>query len=277
MARVPKDLPETYSGVRQALADLVAAAATFSPGFQLPLSEATPSEVIEKFRNQDDTGSIDEVLREAIPNAPAVLQAKARLAQAREDLAQAELNLNYTEVRAEIDGVVSRRNVNPGNYVQPGQQLMAVRSLTDIWVDANFKETQLEDLRIGQPVEVYVDMYPGRVFRGRVSGFTPGTGSTLSLLPAQNATGNFVKVVQRLPVRIDFTEPPPPDAPLFPGLSVVPYVYYQRQPTGPDGGAFLQVPTNPVAPAAGNAPVVAPPVDAASPPAAQVPPTGGAQ
>ncbi len=81
---------------------------------------------------------------------------------------------------------------------------MAIRSLNEIWVDANFKETQLRDLRIGQPVDLYVDMYGGRhVFKGRVSGFTMGTGSTLSLLPAENATGNFIKVVQRLPVRID--------------------------------------------------------------------------
>ncbi len=81
---------------------------------------------------------------------------------------------------------------------------MAIRSLNEIWVDANFKETQLGDLRIGQPVDLYVDMYGGRqVFKGRISGFTMGTGSTLALLPAQNATGNFVKVVQRLPVRID--------------------------------------------------------------------------
>ena len=85
-----------------------------------------------------------------------------------------------------------------------GRILMAIRSLSEIWVDANFKETQLRDLRIGQPVDLYVDMYGGgHVFKGRVSGFTMGTGSTLALLPAENATGNFVKVVQRLPVRIE--------------------------------------------------------------------------
>src|SRR5262249_25125526 len=114
------------------------------------------------------------------------------------------LDLRYCDVVAEIDGVVTRRNVNPGNDVQVGQNLMAIRSLSEIWVDANFKETQLRDLRIGQPVELYVDMYGGRrVFNGRITGFTMGTGSTLALLPAQNATGNFVKVVQRLPVRIE--------------------------------------------------------------------------
>ena len=114
------------------------------------------------------------------------------------------MDLRYTTIVAEIDGVVTRRNVNPGNNVQVGQSLMAIRSLRDIWVDANFKETQIRDLRIGQHVELEVDMYGGKqTFEGRISGFTMGTGSTLALLPAQNATGNFVKVVQRLPVRID--------------------------------------------------------------------------
>ena len=137
-----------------------------------------------------------------MPEAPAVRQAEAKLLQARRDLAQAELNLRYCDIVSEIDGVVTSRNVNPGNNVLPGQALMAVRSLTEIWIDANFKETQLADLRIGQRVRCEVDMYGGRrEFEGRITGFTMGTGQTLSLLPPQNATGNFVKIVQRLPVR----------------------------------------------------------------------------
>ena len=160
---------------------------------------------------------------------------------AKRDLVQAELNLRYCDVVAEIDGVVTRRNVNPGNNVQVGQSLMAIRSLNEIWVDANFKETQLRDLRIGQPVDLYVDMYGGRhVFKGRVSGFTMGTGSTLSLLPAENATGNFIKVVQRLPVRIELEGYDPNENTLFIGTSVVPYVYVNKPPTGPDAGKFLQ-------------------------------------
>jgi membrane fusion protein, multidrug efflux system len=136
---------------------------------------------------------------------------------------------------------VTSRNVNPGNNVQAGQTLMAVRSLNDIWVDANFKETQLRYLRIGQPVDLYVDMYGDRhVFKGRISGFTEGTGSTLSLLPAENATGNFVKVVQRLPVRIDLEGYDPNKNALFTGTSVVPYVYLNKPLTGPDAGKFLQ-------------------------------------
>jgi membrane fusion protein (multidrug efflux system) len=118
---------------------------------------------------------------------------------------------------------------------------MAVRSVTEIWIDANFKETQLADLRIGQRVRCEVDMYGSRKeFEGRITGFTMGTGQTLALLPPQNATGNFVKIVQRLPVRIELTDYDPDRAPLFVGLSVTPYVYYKEPPTGPHAGDVLQ-------------------------------------
>src|SRR5262249_54421599 len=174
---------------------------------------------------------------------------------ANRDLAVAELDLRYCDVVAEIDGVVTRRNVNPGNDVQVGQNLMAIRSLSEIWVDANFKETQLRDLRIGQAVDLYVDMYGHRqVFNGRISGFTIGTGSTLALLPPQNATGNFVKIVQRLPVRIELEGYDPDQNPLFIGTSVVPYVYINKPPTGPDAGKFLQeyAPRSPPSTSAGS-------------------------
>ncbi len=180
-------------------------------------------------------------LQDLVPKVPFVLQAKAALEQARHDLEQAELNLRYCDIVSEIDGVVIGRNVNPGNNVQAGQALMAVRSLTEIWIDANFKETQLADLRIGQRVRCEVDMYGSRrEFEGRITGFTMGTGQTLSLLPAQNATGNFVKIVQRLPVRVELTDYDPDKAPLFVGLSVTPYVYYKEPPTGPHAGEVLQ-------------------------------------
>ena len=131
--------------------------------------------------------------------------------------------------------------MNPGDEVLAGQQLMALRSLTDIWIDANFKETQLARLRIGQRADLDVDMY-GRHqhFAGRISGFTMGTGSTLALLPAENATGNYVKVVQRLPVRIDLVNYNPDAKPLFLGLSVTPYVYIDEPTSGPNAGKFLQ-------------------------------------
>jgi membrane fusion protein, multidrug efflux system len=116
-----------------------------------------------------------------------------------------------------------------------------VRSLTDIWIDANFKETQLANLKIGQSVDLDTDIYGGRQhFKGRITGFTFGTGSTLALLPAENATGNFVKVVQRLPVRIDLVGYDPDKTPLFVGLSVEPTVHINEEPTGPDAGKVLQ-------------------------------------
>jgi len=161
--------------------------------------------------------------------------------QAERDLDDAKLNLRYCTIVAEIDGVITRRNVNPGNNVQVGQSLMAIRSLHDTWIDANFKETQLRNLRIGQRVAIEADIYGGKQrFEGRISGFTFGTGSTLALLPPQNATGNFVKVVQRLPVRIDLVNYDPDKLPLFVGLSVTPSVDLWSKPTGPNAGKFLQ-------------------------------------
>ncbi|HXH85757.1 MAG TPA: HlyD family secretion protein [Nitrospira sp.] len=238
LGQVPSDLDQTLSSVRQAQADLIQSAA------QLGVTHSynqTPKQMVDEFEHLDPQGNIDRTLARLAAEAPAVKQAEAKLEAANRALAQAELNLRYCDVVAEIDGVVTRRNVNPGNYVESGQSLMAIRSLKDVWVDANFKETQLADLRIGQPVDLYVDMYGNRqVFKGRVSGFTMGTGSTLALLPPQNATGNFVKVVQRLPVRIELEDYDPDKQPLFIGTSVVPYVYINEPPTGPNAGKFLQ-------------------------------------
>jgi membrane fusion protein, multidrug efflux system len=232
---VPRDLDETFSGVLQAQSNLIQSAAELGVFHSYNQS---PKEMVAQFEKQ---GDIDTVFARLAADAPAVKQAKAKLEVAQRELAQAKLNLRYCDIVADIDGVVTRRNVNPGDYVQVGQNLMAVRSLKDIWVDANFKETELRDLRIGMPADLYVDMYGGRhVFKGRVSGFTMGTGSTLALLPAENATGNFVKVVQRLPVRIDLEGYHPDKEPLFIGTSVVPYVYIHKPPTGPDAGKFLQ-------------------------------------
>ena len=235
LARVPPNLDQTFSSVLEAQAGLIESAAQL--GVTHPFDQS-PKQMVEEFEKQ---GEIDRIFTKLTTEAPAVKQAEAKLEVANRELAQAELDLHYCDIVAEIDGVVTRRNVNPGNYVQIGQNLMAIRSLDDIWVDANFKETQLSHLRIGQPVDLYVDMYGSRqVFKGRVGGFTMGTGSTLALLPAQNATGNFVKVVQRLPVRIELEGYDPDKNPLFIGTSVIPYVYIKQPPTGPDAGKFLQ-------------------------------------
>ncbi|AMV22923.1 putative multidrug resistance protein EmrK [Gemmata sp. SH-PL17] len=236
---VPPDLNQTFSTVRQAVADLIRIAAQV--GLPLSKSEATPKQVLDEFRARDAQRDVDRIFTALVPEAPTVKQSEAKLLQARRDLDQAELNLRYCRVVAEIDGVVTRRNVNPGNNVQAGQQVLAVRSLTEIWIDANFKETQLTQLKIGQRVEVFADTYGNRrVFHGRITGFTYGTGSTLALLPAQNATGNFVKVVQRLPVRVELEDYDPETDTLYAGLSVTPYVYFKEPPTGPNAGRRLQ-------------------------------------
>ncbi len=237
LGEVPADIDQTFSSVREAQAALIQTAARLGVAHSY---EQLPKQMLKQFESLNQ-GDVDRTLAGLTANAPAVIEAQAKLEAANRDLVQAELNLRYCDIVAEIDGVVTRRNVNPGNNVQVGQSLMAIRSLREIWVDANFKETQLRDLRIGQAVDLYVDMYGGRrVFKGRVSGFTQGTGSTLALLPPENATGNFIKVVQRLPVRIDLEGYDPNKDTLFNGTSVVPYVYVNKPPTGPNAGKFLQ-------------------------------------
>ncbi len=239
LTQTPADLDQTFSSVRQALAELIHSVAQL--GITPSSFNLTPKQTLEEFYRRDPGGDIDKIYAGIMENAPSLKQAGAAVGQAERDLDQATLNLRYCTVTAEIDGVVTRRNVNPGNNVQVGQSLMAVRSLREVWVDANFKETQLHDLRIGQKVELKADMYGGhRKFEGRISGFTMGTGSTLALLPAQNATGNFVKVVQRLPVRIDLVNYDPDHDPLFVGLSVESEVDTRSAPTGQDAGEFLQ-------------------------------------
>ena len=244
LGKVPADLDQTFSTVLQAQSELIQSAAELGVVHSY---DQTPKQMLAEFEAQ---GDIDRVFAQLLTEAPAVKQAEVKLESANRDLAQAKLNLRYCDIVADIDGVITRRNVNPGDYVQVGQNLMAIRSLTEIWVDANFKETQLGDLRIGQPVDLHVDMYGGRVFKGRVEGFTMGTGSTLALLPPENATGNFIKVVQRLPVRIELEGYDPDKTPLFIGTSVVPSVYIDKPATGPDAGKFLQariVPQSPTA------------------------------
>ncbi|MCL5044513.1 MAG: HlyD family secretion protein [Deltaproteobacteria bacterium] len=140
--------------------------------------------------------------------------------QAQAQLAQAELQLSYTQLRAPFGGIVSRKSVEVGQRVEAGQPLMAVVSTDRLYITANFKETALTHVRVGQPAEVRADIYPAYVFHGRVDSLAMGTGAAFALLPPENATGNWVKVVQRLPVRVVLDRPPPADKPLRLGLSV---------------------------------------------------------
>lgn len=138
--------------------------------------------------------------------------------------ALAELNVGYTRLYAPADGYVTKKNVEPGNQIQAGQPLMAIVSLDGLWVMANYKETELENIRPGQAVKITVDSYPGKVFNGKVDSIMAGTGVTFSLFPAENATGNYVKVVQRIPVKIVFDQGADKDHVLRIGMSVEPTI-----------------------------------------------------
>jgi membrane fusion protein, multidrug efflux system len=171
--------------------------------------------------------SIDAAL--TAPQQVAISQARAKTSQAqvlekRAAVDQAQLNLSYCTIVAPVSGIVEKKSVEVGSNVSPGQELMAVVPLDDIWVTADFKETQLHQMRAGQPVTFSVDAY-GREYKGKVTGIAGASGSRLSLLPPENATGNFVKVVQRLPVRIDIDPNQNSDHRLRPGMSVEPKVY----------------------------------------------------
>ncbi len=155
--------------------------------------------------------------------ADSLRQATAQIGQLEAAVRQAELDISYTKISAPESGRITRKSVEPGAYVQVGQTLFSV--VPDrAWVVANFKENQLRHMRPGQPARIRVDAYPDRVFNGHVDSIQAGSGARFSLLPPENATGNYVKVVQRVPVKILFDDPPEPDRPLGPGMSVVPEV-----------------------------------------------------
>jgi membrane fusion protein (multidrug efflux system) len=233
---VPKDLVEQQSGIQSAVSDIVTNLAQI--GIPFNAHDLKPGEAFEEILHLDSSEGLENAFGRIIEGAPAVKVAVAAVTKAEKDVANARLQLSWTEIRSEVAGYIQDRSVNPGNWVQTGQTLVSIRP-DYVWVDANFKETQLKDIEIGQPVDLYVDAYPNRVFKGRVSGFNPGTGQSETLLPPENATGNYIKVTQRLPVRIELVEPNPKETPLFIGLSVVPYIKIKEKATGPDAGTRL--------------------------------------
>lgn len=156
--------------------------------------------------------------RQVLVTAAQAQSAEARVQGARADLETAELNLSYTTIVAAVDGEVTKKSVEPGEIVQPGQNLMALIPLKDVWVTANFKETQLAHIHPGLKAEIHVDMY-GRTIEGKVDSIAGGTGARMSLLPPENATGNYVKVVERIPVKIVF-DSLPDGVILRPGMNV---------------------------------------------------------
>lgn len=161
-----------------------------------------------------------KVIAEAKANSD---QLTAQVKQAEADLAQAEIDLANTKIMAPIDGRITKRSVEQGNYVQPGEALASLVG-NDLWVVANFKETQLSKMHPGQAVAIKVDAYSGITIKGKVDSIQSGTGAFFSAFPPENATGNFVKVVQRVPVKITFDQPSDTNLTLGPGMSVIPTV-----------------------------------------------------
>lgn len=185
---------------------------------------------VELTRSQvgEATGRLQDA--EAAPERLALSESQvgtseASIAQAEAAVKQAELDLSYTKIYAPDDGFVTRKTIQEGQFVQPGAALMAISMSDEVWVVANFKETQLERMRVGQEVDIEVDAYPSETFHGKIESFQAGTGSRFSVLPAENATGNYVKVVQRVPVKIVFDQKPDGAHLLAPGMSVEPSVH----------------------------------------------------
>lgn len=140
--------------------------------------------------------------------------------QAEAAVKAAKLDLSYTTIRAPFAGIVTRKTAHVGNRVQAGEPVMAIVPVNRLYITANFKETELTDVRVGQPAEITADIYPGYVYKGHVDSISAGTGAAFALLPPENATGNWVKVVQRVPVKVLLNDPEPPGKPLRIGLSV---------------------------------------------------------
>ena len=207
---------------------------------QLLKKEAVSQNEYDKFRSRwlvavarkkaaDATVSEAQVALQSARTKTTTQSFKIKEAQSVKNLTQ--LDLARTVITAPVSGRIAMKNVDPGKYVMPGQALLAIVK-EDIWVIANFKETQIAKMTVGQPVEIKIDAYPSVKFRGHVDSLQPGTGAVFSLLPPENATGSFIKVVQRIPVKITLDSKFDPNHPLWPGLSVIPSVDISRA-TGP--------------------------------------------
>jgi membrane fusion protein (multidrug efflux system) len=171
-----------------------------------------------------DNAAINAAVKQVDQLKADLAQAGAALLRDQANLRQAQLNLSYTDIVAAVDGVAGNRTLRVGQYVQAGTQLMSIVPLQSAYVVANFKETQLTHVQSGQPVEIKVDMYPGTRAHGHVDSLSPASGQEFALLPPDNATGNFTKIVQRIPVKIILDPGSPLRSELRPGMSVVPTI-----------------------------------------------------
>jgi membrane fusion protein (multidrug efflux system) len=175
----------------------------------------------------EDNSKVEEANRTMVASLQEANSAQAQWDEAQTNITVARLNLSYTKILAPVDGRVTRKMVDTGDYLQVGQEIMSIVQ-TDVWVVANFKESQLKEMQVNQPVLVAIDVLGGREFKAHVNSVQAGSGAAFSLLPPENATGNYVKVVQRVPVKIVFDEPLPADHVIGPGLSVTPSVAVSR-------------------------------------------------
>ena len=187
---------------------------------------------------QRDLANLDSALKQVDLLKAELLQAKATLARAEALQSQARLNLDYTNIIAPIDGTVGNRTLRVGQFVQAGTQLMSVVPARGAYVVANFKETQLTDVRTGQLVDIAIDMFPGQAVHGHVDSIAPASGQEFALLPPDNATGNFTKVVQRIPVKIVLDRSNDASIGLRPGMSVIPTIQTRSQAPGNEAAAF---------------------------------------
>jgi membrane fusion protein (multidrug efflux system) len=178
---------------------------------------------------QRDTANLASALKQVDLLKAEIAQATAALARATAAQNQADLNLGYTTITSPIDGIVGNRTLRIGQFVQAGTQLMSVVPAAGAYVVANFKETQLTDVHEGQQVDIAVDMFPGEVVHGRVDSIAPASGQEFALLPPDNATGNFTKVVQRIPVKIALDRANDASVELRPGMSVIPTIETKSQ------------------------------------------------
>jgi membrane fusion protein, multidrug efflux system len=226
-----EEIPQQQYDAAVAAADSAQASADAARS-EVAAAEAAIAVAEQRARQSRGTAAQAQAAVQATRSAPQQLQvtraraamAEARVQQAKSALAQAELNLQRTRLAAPSSGVISRKSVEVGQVVQAGQPLLALVSQDDLWVTANFKETQLKDMRPGQRAKISVDGLD-RDFDGHVDSIAPATGAKFSLLPPENATGNYVKVVQRVPVKIVFEPGQDPEHRLRPGMSVAPTLY----------------------------------------------------
>ncbi len=228
---------QSRAELEQSRARLLQAESDLKRGSALFAKEVIPREQLERLETAvkiaaAQVGEKEENLRKS--RAEAGMRSsgnrEAKSAQRKAQLEEARLKVEYAKVTASSDGYVTRKSIEPGNYIQTGQPAMVIVSLADSWVTANFKERQLTYVKPGQQVEFSVDTYPSIKFTGKVESIMAGTGAAFSLLPPENATGNYVKVVQRIPVRIAIDHQSDPGHLLRAGMSVVPTIFTGRKP-----------------------------------------------